>query len=180
MYVPGRRSLARRVIEFFIANPGEALTRSDISEKFETDARGVAGCLSTAIASKVLKRAHDESLGMTVYMAGEQFDACAACMQAQAAGHAPKHHRQLPAIDLAAVRVSYDRPMPITNPRQGLKRYAQLLSRLDKPGASVAGLPIAYRSALQKAIHRHHAANPNVKLAIRTLNPDEIGIWRTA
>lgn len=191
MYTPHNGSLARKVVEFFAANPEETLTRGDVAEKFDVTAEHVDGCLAAAMSHQVIVRRRDSSTGYTVFAAGPSLQACVDALGGKAASDEPTPPngrtgrrtaiRPLPDIDIDSLQVDYDKPLPCsTNGRGGQNKYGQLLARLDKPGASVTGLPVSYRASLQKATQRYQRENPGVKLCVRTLDSTHIGIWRTA
>jgi hypothetical protein len=191
MYQPTPGSLAERVCQFFLQNPDEELTRSDIARKFDVvSPRNVEGSLATPVAHQVIVKGLDNS-GQTLFKAGPNLQAALppvaapdAAKQKPKAKRKPASRERLPLVDAAVVAVAYDKPMPPMHvSKKGANKYDELLKKLDRVGASVE-LPIKYRAAVAKAavkFARDNAGTPAAaKFSVRTVSPITCGVWRVA
>lgn len=103
----------------------------------------------------------------------------------QAVGFGPKPKkartiRQTPPLDLDTLAVRYDVPLPQHVPggvRRGEGKWAAVLSKLDKVGASIE-LPQVYKKAVSAAVRSYMKRNSCV-LRVRSVG-DSVGVWRTA
>lgn len=94
----------------------------------------------------------------------------------------------LPRLDLDKLKISTNLPLPAAHlSRKGATRYDHVLDSLTADGMSVTGgIPVAYQSALAKAVVVYLAARPALKATsafyVRRLEdkPEEIGVWRVA
>lgn len=85
----------------------------------------------------------------------------------------------LPPIDLATIEVRTNVPLPPGDAYlKRRSRYAELLDRLTAPGQSVT-LPAQYEKTLRSAC-KLHSKKHGAKFAVRVVDPQHIGIWRTA
>lgn len=185
-------SLAHMVCAFLHANRDEELTRADIAQKFACAPGSIDSALAPAIEHKVISRRDDKAQGCFVYLAGPQMPnynpGNAAATEAEA-NKRPTTHRvksgtrqtrqELPAPDISQIVVAYDRPMP-TGRAKGTSKYTQLFATLDRVNASFT-LPAIYKDALSKAISSHVRANPDnpARFAVRTIDAETVGVWRT-
>lgn len=183
MYTPLPGSLADRVIAWFRINPEEELMRSDIASKFDCQSNTIEASLATAMSNKLIAKGKCTETGATIFKAGPNISQAAASLPAAEQRKPSKRggaRQRLPLLDLSAIQVRHDVPPPAAIAFQRTAgQYAQLLAKLDKPNASTE-LPIAYRGAITKAAAKYCKDNPSVKLVVRTLNENTIGIWRTA
>lgn len=86
----------------------------------------------------------------------------------------------LPPLDVSQVAVHVDIPLPTNATKPGQGRYVELFERLTEVGMSIQ-LPIVYRGAVGKATVTYcQRTRPGRKLAVRTIDANTIGIWRTA
>ena len=90
--------------------------------------------------------------------------------------------RHLPEIDLQAVQIEYDVPVPVGfSTRQRESRWTALLNKLDKPGASTT-IPREYNGSLSGWIRKLKKSHPEDKRTFR-VGLDMQGanrVWRTA
>lgn len=92
----------------------------------------------------------------------------------------------LPQLDPATLTVQTDQPIPnmLGRKAKGHTRYDGIFDRLTADGMSVVGIPIAYRSALGKALQGYLRARPQLAkashLMVRTVSETECGVWRVA
>jgi len=183
MYTPLPGSLADRVVAWFRINPEEELLRSDIASKFNCHSNTVEASLATAMANKLINKTRCPETGATIFKVGPNIDQAAPSLPAMNPAKQGKRggpRKRLPLLDLETIKVRHDVPPPDPAAFQrtaGL--YSQLLNKLDKPNASTE-LPIAYRGAITKAAAKYCKENPSVKLVVRTINENTIGVWRTA
>lgn len=94
--------------------------------------------------------------------------------------------RALPPLQLAALRVAKDVPMPTGAGRsqKGQTRHDPVFDTLTADGMSVTGIPKAYYGALCKATQAYLKARPALAaksvLLVRTIDDRTIGVWRMA
>jgi len=184
MYHPTPGSLAERICNFFLQNPDEELTRSDIARKFDVASpRNVEGSLATPLSHHVIVKALDTA-GQTLFKAGPNLAAAMVQASKPKAKRKPASRERLPVVDPTSVAVIYDKPMPPMHvSKKGANKYDELLKKLDRVGASVE-LDIKYRAAVAKAASkftRDNAGTPAAaKFAVRTVSPTHCGVWRVA
>ncbi len=86
----------------------------------------------------------------------------------------------LPPLDVSALPVLQGLPVPSMANKPGQGRYVELFDRLTEVGMCVQ-LPIAYRGAVGKAAATYcQRTRQGRKLAVRTVDANTIGVWRTA
>lgn len=180
-YTPVKASLADRVCTWFhqSSNRGEERTAAELARQFSVGTpRIVTNELGGAVQAGWLVFTQGEK--SMVYKAGPQLGVVTAAPAAPPPKTAVKRSfTPLPAIDLSTVVVRLDVPLPEASlgPKRS-SRYAAVLDKLEKVGASVL-LPIQYRAALGAAVKKYAEAK-NRKFAIRTVDPQHCGVWRTA
>lgn len=199
-YKPQLGSLAQRVCTFLHTNRDEELSRVDIAQKFDCSPNSIDSAPEKALQNQILSRRNCADQGCMVFFAGPkmtEYDpgkapmppspdrtaSAAANTTLRTLGKQTRKRTQLPELDVDAIAVHYDRPLPDkAHPmRRGANKYAELLAKLDRVNAS-ATLPVAYRGTLQKAVVKHTKDQPDstAKWVVRTVDADTIGIWRTA
>lgn len=188
MYKPLPGSLPERVIKWFLINKQEELTRQDIASKFDVPLTSVEGGLATAMAHKYIAKVRSGNL--VVFTAGPQITQAAEPQEdpqeepRTAKRGALVRRDRLPTLDVTGLSFSYDIPPPDnTVIRRGSNKYQALFERLDKPGASVTGIDISYRAAINKAATKftkdHGGQEKGPCFTVRTIDVGTVGVWRT-
>lgn len=179
-YTPTPGSLAARVCQFFRVHTEEELSSRDIALKFSVTAGSVHTELATAVANDALKRVKDDS-GNTVYKAGPKLAETAApdAPPRDPSAKPKRTIKPLPSIDVAAISVEENVPMPAAAHGRKSPDWAILFGKLPPNGAS-APLPIAFRHSLKNAAEKYAKANAGIALTVRTVNENEVRVWRTA
>lgn len=177
-YIPKPGSLPAQVCTHFQLHPDDALTADSIAEKFQASRNSVHTNLAKCIEAGLLRRFNGDE-GMT-YKRGSQlkavsaFDLVAPPPKAPAAPKTTRVRPPAPPIDLAALPIQTDVPIP------ELKRklnWAQLFDRLPVNGS--APVPTRYLSALKTAINDRHKAPGSGRFTTRQINDEEVRVWRT-
>ena len=188
-YFPQRGSIPMRVVSFFQANPEEELGVGDIVEKFDASRGNVHTILRLATEAQLLIRDRDAD-GDYVYKPGPLIDATPSAgvdidvvhRRSQPPGlttaKRPPTRVERVDIDMAAVQISGDVPIPTHSGRQGPRQYNELLDRMT-PGDS-ARLPGQYLSALSKHLTLIHKAETRRFITSRDREADTLRVWRTA
>lgn len=182
MYTPTAGSLADRVTTWFRNNPEEELLRTDIARKFDCTPNTIDASLASALANRLIERSKCTESGATVFRAGANIDQAKRSLPASKTTARGGARTRLPVLDVSSVKINYGkRPPDPADCRRGANKYASLLERLDKAGASVE-LDIIYRGAIQKAVQKHAKDHPESgkKFLVRTIDDKTVGVWRTA
>ena len=206
IYTPTPGSTAHRVCSFFADNPDETLTKDDLCAKFDMARPSIPGLLDRAFRARYIRlSAPDQyTAGANINQFTGQVEAPASApapapqLQEQNASAADPanesapaavvkatnrsggRRNSLPPLDVSQVAVHTDIPLPSTATKPGQGRYVELFERLTQVGMSVQ-LPIVYRGAVGKATVTYcQRTRPGRKLAVRTIDANTIGIWRTA
>lgn len=180
---------------YFLSNPDETLSRRDIATKFSAAAATLDDELQPVIAAGLVRKIDDKMEGK-LWVAGpglRQWKPPAvstwrggmAAAAPQPAARTRQRHR-LPGLDLSAVQVRADVPLPpkLWETRKGRTLYDDLFNQLTADGMSLANIPQRYAAALGKAAtaylkHRPALAASSV-LKVRRLADGTCGVWRLA
>jgi hypothetical protein len=92
---------------------------------------------------------------------------------------ARKKRVQLQALDLTAVDVHDDVPLPDAKRGPRHTEWRVLFERLAKPGLCSSPLPIEHKNSLKNAAAAWAKDRADFKFAIRAISDTHIRIWRT-
>ena len=202
-YQPEEGGAARRVCIWAYDNRDDTLSTADIAVKFGISSKNaVPSLLERAVSTGFLRIEKVE--GCNYYSAGPSIDrlnvpasstaglelqrlmTSASQPQRAASDKVPASSRKrpgraLPFIDLSAVAVVYDEPLP---PRRaggkGESYWYPLLKRLDRAGAATAPIDIAYRGSITKGIKLYRRGDrAGIEFAVRAVSETHIRVWRT-
>lgn len=186
-YQPQPGTLADRVCRWFLINPEEELTPSDLASKFEvTNKSSISALLASAVSHQLLERtkSREETVVLTVYKAGPKLKEC----MGQAAGSVLSSAAALPMLGAAApspvssmpapdsLFIEADIPMPIYQ-RGRISRYVDTFSRMEVGHSFKCSTAVAKR--MYEAASKW-GKDKNRKFSVRRLNDDESRIWRIA
>lgn len=167
-------SLAWRVVDFLEANPGEELTRHDVSAKFDIDPVAVEGALMPAVNSGHLVRELNTDSVLVFRLKYSRTGVPKPFAQSMAA--ARKATRKPPVvIDFESLVIEAGVPIVENTPGKG-GVWTALFDRM-KPGDSVKFHREA-RDALSHAQYGYRKDNPRAKFTIRKVDAEHCRIWR--
>lgn len=147
LYKPRGDSAAKRVLDFFAANPDEELTSADIARKFDIEPKSVHSSLKAVIDAGLLVRDRNDDLEM-VFRRG-QASAGASPFAGLSPGPSEPTTESINAL-------SVDDNVPLTVPRSNAaEKWAPLFDRLQKPGQSIA-LPREWRTSLAREANKRN------------------------
>lgn len=184
---PTRGTLAWSVCEFFRTNPDEKLNDGDIALKFDAAPREIAALLDGAVKhgwlarSPTPQRQHIYSAGRSLVALASVAPAAASKPEARAT-KAPRGgpRKRLPALDIKALKVEDDMPMPIRGlALKGRTAYDGLFELLDRPGTST-DVPGEYRATLAKARDKWVKRHPEQRFQLAQLDDGRCRIKRLA
>lgn len=184
-YTPEHGSTAWNVIEFLTTNRGEELTPADIEVKFGKHRSQVHSLLAKAVDTGVLVRKEESGGDGLVYKLGRGHPLVKPntvkhptlnAGRALAVSQAPAKRRPRLVIDVDAITLVDDVPLPIKDSKPRMTEWPKLFARM-KPG-QMAKVPTAAKATLLKAITVFHKENEGVELATRALDEDHLGVWR--
>lgn len=178
-YAPVPGSLAWRVCNWFgmSRNRAEERTAQELAHQFEAKRTAVITDLGPAVAAGLLTWEQGER--QWVYKTGAALDAWVRGSNAPPAAK-PRGGRRprLPPLNVAALAVRTDVPIPKARTAKGFSIYTEALDKLDKVGSSIE-VPIQYRQAISKTLTAY-AKRTQRKFTTRVVGIDKFGIWRTA
>ena len=180
---------------YLATHPGISLPRPDVASLLGIAPGAVDRALMPAVDQGIITMANDGHDGR-VWRAGPRMQQWVSSLKDQppapaarpvataaASTRANKPRGHLPPLDLGAVKVVTDAPMPPNRiTRQGHTRYEALLDKLTADGMALTGIPIDYRGALTKSIAVYLKARPTLAatsgIVMRTLDAKTVGLWR--
>lgn len=190
-YAPYHGTRAAAVVAFFQACPDEELTRSDMAAKFDVQASSVDTMLSRCVATGLLRT--DSTENGKVWQAGPNIGRLKASPAPVLPAGVPvgkradattpplrnKPPRRLPPLDVNALEVRDDLPMP--HPQGPEPTYPRLLAKLTAVGQCVTGIPRAYYGALGKAASAYgRKQTPPRRYSVQNIDDASCGVWRIA
>jgi hypothetical protein len=188
---------AARIAMHLQHNPNATLDRHDVALLISVAIGAVDKLLDPGVAIGLLTIANDTDRGR-LWRAGPRLKfwtpagdapapAPAPASPAPAAKKTTRGGRQprLPLLDINAYPVQRDVPLPAPKIcRRGETRYDAVFDALTANGMCRVGLPIAYRSSINKACQVYLKRRPDLaKVCVfwfRDLDNDTFGIWRQA
>lgn len=152
-YTPRGDSLARKVIDFLMANPDDELTPKDVGVKFDTDAKSVHASLKAPVENGWLVKVHNDDLELVFRLGPQALNAGGPF--AQLTGSAPPQAT----IDVTADRLRMlcvDDDVPINPPKpEPGEKWQPLFAKLTRPGQSIA-IPMDWRTSLSREATRRN------------------------
>ena len=181
---------------FLRSNTDEVLLRGDVAIKLGCAAAAVDGLLSPYVASGLVTIASDPEHGR-VWRAGRLLNSAQVMrgsaptagpsVQPPVAKPASKRggmRTHLPALDLTALTVADDAPVPDSLSARGRTRYDAVFDKLTADGKSVSDIPNCYYGAIAKALQSYMAHRPalaaNSVIVLRRPSAEAFGLWRLA
>jgi hypothetical protein len=192
-YIPASGTLPHRVCAYFVKHPEEELSAADVALKFDVAVNKVSANLSIALTHKLIERVRNGGAAWA-YRGGPNLhkalgngnaDAYSAPVLPRPAFPTvaqplkPRLKRpRLEVLDLSAVAIDADVPMP--DKRSGVRNtdWPVLFERLTKPGLCSSPLPIEHRHSLKSAAEKWFKAHGGT-FAIRVISDTHLRIWRT-
>jgi hypothetical protein len=169
-------SLAWRVVDFLEANPGEEITRHDVSAKFDIDPVAVEGALKTAVSSGHLVRELNTDSVLVFRLkysrGGVPKPFARSLAEARRATRKPSV-----VIDFASLVIEANVPI-IENRNGNGGAWPALFDRMNL-GDSIQ-FPIDAKDAVSHAQYAYRKDHPTVRFTVRKYGNDHCRIWRTA
>jgi hypothetical protein len=190
-YTPAAGTLPHRVCAYFVKHPEEKLSAADIALKFDVDANGIPANLATAMTHKLVERVRGAYRGgpnlhkQALDTDSSSSSAAPAPLAAfprpafPATPRATRKRARLPVLDVSALPIEADVPLPPARSGGRSTDWPVLFERLTKAGLCSSPLPIEQKHSLKNAADKWFKAHGGT-FAIRTISDTHLRIWRTA